>query len=95
MERPNSYNGWTNYATWRIMLEIFDGYECDQKMDAESVEDFISEVVGIDGISNRYDSLKDSYAHSFISNANFHEIADAVNEYNESRCKEEGIDFIK
>ncbi len=90
MEKPNSYNGWTNYATWRIMLEIFDGYECDQKMDAESVEDFISEVVGIDG-----NSLKDSYAHSFISNTNFHEIADAVNEYNESRCKEQGIAFIK
>ena len=21
------HNGWTNYATWRINLEIFDGYD--------------------------------------------------------------------
>jgi hypothetical protein len=21
------YNGWTNYATWRVNLEIFDGME--------------------------------------------------------------------
>lgn len=22
-----TYNGWTNYATWRIQLEVFDGVE--------------------------------------------------------------------
>ena len=21
------YNGWTNYATWRVQLEIIDGYD--------------------------------------------------------------------
>ena len=21
----NTYNGWTNYATWRVNLELFDG----------------------------------------------------------------------
>lgn len=21
------YNGWTNYATWRVNLEIFDGFD--------------------------------------------------------------------
>ena len=25
------YNGWTNYATWRINLEIIDGIEIDTK----------------------------------------------------------------
>jgi hypothetical protein len=24
-----TYNGWTNYATWRIHLEIFDGMSLD------------------------------------------------------------------
>jgi len=23
--QDNTYNGWTNYATWRVNLEIFDG----------------------------------------------------------------------
>jgi len=25
MTNANEYNGWTNYATWRVNLEIFDG----------------------------------------------------------------------
>ena len=29
-----SYNGWHNYETWRVMLEIFDGYEVDTKVEA-------------------------------------------------------------
>jgi len=24
-----TYNGWTNYATWRINLEVFDGLELE------------------------------------------------------------------
>lgn len=26
----NKYNGWTNYATWRINLEIFDNSQLDE-----------------------------------------------------------------
>lgn len=22
-----TYNGWTNYPTWRVNLEMFDGYD--------------------------------------------------------------------
>jgi hypothetical protein len=25
----NEYNGWTNYETWRVNLEIFDGFDMD------------------------------------------------------------------
>ena len=25
MKNYNTYNGWTNYATWRVNLELFDG----------------------------------------------------------------------
>lgn len=31
------YNGWTNYATWRINLELLDGYETSIE---SSIEDF-------------------------------------------------------
>ena len=27
--QDNTYNGWTNYATWRVNLEIFDGMSAD------------------------------------------------------------------
>ena len=29
------YNGWTNYATWRVNLEMFDGFEPDGTMEAD------------------------------------------------------------
>jgi hypothetical protein len=28
-EKDTTYNGWSNYATWRINLEIFDGVSLD------------------------------------------------------------------
>jgi hypothetical protein len=40
-EHPDSYNGWTNYATWRVNLEILgdmDWYE------TEHARVFLSEV---------------------------------------------------
>ena len=39
MSKDNTYNGWTNYETWRVMLEIFDGYETDEEVDREYVKD--------------------------------------------------------
>ena len=29
--KKETYNGWTNYATWRINLEIFDGLYSDME----------------------------------------------------------------
>ena len=37
------YNGWTNYATWRVNLEIIDGhdwYECEH-VDADYVKELV------------------------------------------------------
>jgi hypothetical protein len=30
----NEYNGWTNYETWRVNLEIFDGFDMDDVLSA-------------------------------------------------------------
>jgi hypothetical protein len=27
MAIDTKYNGWTNYATWRVNLEMFDGFD--------------------------------------------------------------------
>ena len=31
------HNGWTNYATWRIHLELFDGQEYDEPMEPNTL----------------------------------------------------------
>ena len=57
------YNGWTNYATWRINLEVFDGLELedfggqDKNFDpeliclhtlAEALQDRAEEIIFLD-----------------------------------------------
>jgi hypothetical protein len=77
--KTETYNGWTNYATWRVNLEIFDGTsldmsECD--VTAEWAKEYAHDVISF-GVSP---SITLSYAEAFISECNWQEIADAVNE---------------
>ena len=69
-------NGWTNYATWRVALEIFDGFEADSPVDADYCEEYADEIIfkGKDG------GLKADYAQAFLSDVNWHEIAEHINE---------------
>ena len=74
------YNGWTNYATWRINLEIIDGIEIDTKQCASSIQEIVEDVV-----FNNFDTcntprLVEDYARAFVSEVNFYEIAESINE---------------
>ena len=72
------YNGWTNYATWRVNLEIIDGIEIETQMCAAMVKEIVEDVV-----FSQYDgtnSLMYDYASAFISEVNFYEIAESINE---------------
>jgi len=76
-----TYNGWTNYATWRVNLEIFDGNELDELFDLtlpveqlrhvlqDYVQGHIYEAGGGDG------NIAVDYAIAFISDVNWYEIA--------------------
>ena len=78
MKNDQTYNGWTNYATWRVNLEIFDGMHSDidgEKVTAESCEDYAKEVVSENG-----EGLALDYAMAFIASVNWHEIAGHLNE---------------
>lgn len=81
------YNGWTNYATWRINLEIFDDTSLDDfggvddKVDAELVcaytlgealkerAEYYIELSSDKGLAR-------DYALAFLSDVNWHEIAE-------------------
>ena len=68
------YNGWTNYATWRVNLEMFDGYEHEgESMEADDYKFMAIEFLEADGTSG----LAFDYAMAFIDNVNWHEIAEA------------------
>ena len=74
------YNGWTNYATWRVMLEMFDGYDSDGEwMTGEAVEDMADEWLTMDlPHGSRY--LVVDYARAFLADVDWDEIAAAINE---------------
>ena len=73
-------NGWTNYATWRVNLEIFDGYE--GTLSANTAREIAEEY--IEGSS--VPGLARDYAMAFIEDVNWHEIA---SHYEEEEDEEE------
>jgi len=75
MKEQEKYNGWTNYATWRINLEVFDGMESCRGMTAESCKELVEQH-----IESQSSHLALSYAMAFLSDVNWHEIADHLNE---------------
>jgi len=72
------YNGWTNYATWRVNLEIFDEHfdSSSGEVTADDCEDYARMIVE-DGSSEGF-AL--DYANAFLSEVNWYEIAEGLNE---------------
>lgn len=70
--KNEKYNGWTNYATWRVNLEIFDGMDDDffHDMRAEDVKEYAEEII----FQDVADGLAKDYANAFLDDVNWHEI---------------------
>jgi len=74
----NTYNGWTNYATWRVNLEIFDGQSLRDlgmsRLDVyelgDALKSYAVEIIEIDGKGLALD-----YAMAFFSDVNWGELA--------------------
>ena len=67
-----TYNGWTNYSTWRIMLENFDGEE--RQLEAQECKEMVEEYLEI----NCDNELTLSYALAFLNDVNWYEISNAL-----------------
>ena len=80
-----TYNGWTNYATWRINLEIFDGVTLEHLNTVEVepyevgkyLQDYAEEAIfsGARYDERRPANLMEDYARAFLSDVNWYEIA--------------------
>jgi len=68
----SKYNGWTNYATWRVNLEIFDGGNWD-RYSAQDLKEFVQ-----DHLESTSSGLALDYALAFIDDVNWHEIAKSL-----------------
>ena len=75
----STYNGWTNYATWRVNLEVFDGMETAETFNLlqepydlghdlrQYVEDYIEQTTS--------EGLARDYALAFLHEVDWREIA--------------------
>jgi len=78
-----TYNGWTNYETWRVNLEIFDGFDYTEhgydglnKDDAYDLGQYLKEYANeLIFISDSPSSLMEDYARAFLQAVNWREIA--------------------
>ncbi len=85
-------NGWSNYATWRINMEIFSDLDYtdlfDEFPNVEMLEDYVEYIV-FDHYGNM--GLMEDYARAFLSNVNYHEIYDHIREnYQHDKMTENG-----
>lgn len=73
-----TYNGWTNYATWRVRLEMFD-YDgaSDNDLDAYDLGHSLREMAE-ETIASQADGLALDYALAFLDEVNWREIAAAM-----------------
>ena len=83
----DKYNGWTNYATWRVNLEIFDGMDLDldnyfvedEEPDsyalAKTLEQIVEETLFEGYDERRPANLVENYARAFLQDVDYRDIA--------------------
>jgi hypothetical protein len=73
----SEYNGWTNYATWRVNLEMFDGYDgaSDNDLDAYDLGQNLREMA-LETVAAQASGLALDYAEAFLADVNWYEIAE-------------------
>ena len=81
----SEYNGWTNYATWRVNLEMFDGYDgaSDNDLDAYDLGQSLREMA-LETVAAQASGLALDYAEAFLADVNWYEIAEhMIEDYRE------------
>ena len=89
------YNGWTNYETWRVNLEIFDGttlrdlsllHRRDMWEIKSGLKEYAQELIEQDCKND----LTLSYARAFLDAVDWHEIAQyMLDEYKQDEQDEQ------
>jgi hypothetical protein len=84
--KDTTYNGWRNYETWRVNLEIFDHLSAadfdgtddgspDIQRIAQNLKDYAIDLLALDCNDQ---SIAYSYALAFLDAADFRQIAQAM-----------------
>jgi hypothetical protein len=81
--RMSNYNGWTNWETWKVNLELLDGmdasdlniehYTQDEYYEAgQVIEEYVGELIAME---YQYDGFTGGIIRGFMSDVNWSELA--------------------
>ena len=95
----NKYNGWSNYATWRINMELFNDWDFTEEVLESDDEgwrpdvDYLKDLVENCVFDNHHGhmGLMEDYARSFVDQVNFHEILEHILEDIDNELKARGF----
>jgi len=73
MKKENTYNGWTNYETWRVNLELFNG---DDERWSYASSDGMREFAEMLIEESTDEGIGRDYAMAFLQNVDWREIAE-------------------
>jgi len=90
----NKYNGWSNYATWRVNLEILsdmDWYETEHA-DTDYLKQLVEDIVFDEYRANNTitSRLAEDYARAFLNEVNYDEILERILDEKEIQKEIEG-----
>lgn len=75
MDKDMTYNGWTNYETWRVNLEMFDAdFSSDNDMNAYDLGQSLREMA-LETVGSQASGIAWDYAEAFLNSVNWYEIA--------------------
>jgi hypothetical protein len=84
--KDTKYNGWTNYATWRVNLEVFDGWgvaDVKTLMNCEPFDGYDLSIALREYVKDYvYEQFNDDmrmiqgWVYAFLDDVNWHEISD-------------------
>jgi hypothetical protein len=78
-----SYNGWTNYETWRVNLEMFDGFDPEEYFARKPelgdlmdwAQNYVTEYVEMTIPETPSSNIAHGWIAAFLSEVNWAEIA--------------------
>ena len=80
INKVNDYNGWTNYATWRVNLEILGDIQWVEEeieiLNEEMLEEYVENIV-FEQYSGHFGLMED-YARAFLANVDYREIYESI-----------------
>ena len=81
--KNTKYNGWANYATWRVFNDNLANVDFDYKVTAEGLKEIVIDIVLSNFEMQRGSHLVEEYAELYINTVDFDDIAVVINHDNQ------------